>query len=50
MIDIVPVQAFSEWVLCGVLDGTLVAGAVQAKVIAMEGEACSFQLTATDSL
>lgn len=50
MIDIVPVQALSEWVLCGVLGGTLVAGAVQAKLISMEGEAFSFQLTATDNL
>lgn len=28
MIDIVPGQALSEWILCGVLDGTVVAGVV----------------------
>lgn len=28
MIDIVPVQALSEWILCGILDGTVVVGAV----------------------
>lgn len=28
MIDIVPLQALSEWILCGILDGTVVVGAV----------------------
>lgn len=56
MIDIVPVQALPGWILCGELDGTVVAGVVEAKLIfllevtVVEGEACSFQLTATDTL
>lgn len=28
MIDIMPVQALSEWILCGILDGTVVVGVV----------------------
>lgn len=28
MIEIVPVQALSEWILCGLLDWTVVAGVV----------------------
>lgn len=52
MIAVVPVQALSEWILCGVLDGTVVAEWCRQNSFfsVMEGEACSFQLTATDTL